>query len=63
MSKSKKPKLKNYIVTQTIYVSVDIKAKNEDEAYEKFCLIEQDRIDYENLIAQSEHDINIEEVI
>jgi len=53
-SKNKKAKLKQYCVTQTIFVSFDVMAKNEEDALQKFEVYINDRKRYIALIAASE---------
>lgn len=61
MSKNKKSKKKTFIVSETIYISVDIEASSEEEAQEKYELMMCDECERNIIIANSENDINIEE--
>ena len=58
--KSKKPKLTKFCVTKTIYVTTDILARNEQEAYDKFEFICADNLDYKMMIDEADHSIDIQ---
>ena len=59
-SKPNKPKLIKYCVTKTIYVTTDVFATSETEAYEKFDFICLDTHDYKMMIDDSVHTIDIQ---
>jgi hypothetical protein len=52
--KNKKAKLKQYCVTQTIWVSFDVMAENEEDALQEFEAVINDPKRYTELIADSE---------
>lgn len=52
--KNKKAKLKQYCVTQTIFVSFDVMAENEEDALQEFEVCVNDPKRYIALIADSE---------
>ena len=59
-SKPKKPKLIKYCVTKTIYVTTDVYATNEAEAFDKFEFICLDDLDYKKMVDDADHSIDIQ---
>jgi len=57
----KKSKLKKYCVTETIYVTCDVLAKNEDEAKQIFDDLKIDQYDYQSLINNASSDIEVQQ--
>ena len=53
--------LKKYCVTQTIYVTLDVFAKNEDEAKQVLEDIKLDQYDYQSLIDSAPSDIEVQQ--
>lgn len=59
--KSTKSELKKYCVIQTIYVSVDVLAKSETDAEKIFESIKLDQYDYQQLVADSVSEIEVQQ--
>jgi hypothetical protein len=59
--KSTKAELKKYCVTETIYVSIDVLAKSETDAEKIFESIKLDQYDYQQLVADSMSEIEVQQ--
>lgn len=57
-----KKKIKTFIVSHTIYISVDVEAKNEEEALEQFEQLMQDPEWHSWAVVDSESDTEVTEV-
>jgi hypothetical protein len=56
-----KSKLKKFCVTETIYVTLDVFAKNEDEAKQILENCKLDQYDYQHLIDQANTSIEVQQ--
>ena len=59
-TKKVKQKLKKYCVTETIYVTLDVNAKSEEEALQIFCDCKIDQYDYQHLVNQANTTIEVQ---
>lgn len=60
-TKPKEAELKKFCVTKVIYVTLDVHAKDEEEAKDVFALVCEDIHDYQHLLDQANEEIEVQQ--